>query len=374
VVDFPVLCLHNVSVGVEPRFLIIGQGLAGTALAWRLWQRGVPFVIVDRDEAVTCSKIAAGLVTPITGMRLNLNWRFEEQRKEAAAFYQEVERETGVRVYFELNQVRLFRDEVARALFRRRLEDDMLARYVVRADWADGSGAPLLDENCFRVKYGGFEQRGGGYLDTEAYLGASRRFFEAQGCWRSGEVTVESLTMTAEHLVWQDEVFSAAVFCQGWEAARHPWFDWVPFQSARGSIVTAHADGLGGEERVVNSSGCWLLPRVDGSLRLGPTYEPQFDQRCPYEPDAAKLAVLRGRVDGLVVGPVTWLEVRTAVRPIVKRAKLLLGRHPRHERVGFLNGLGSKGALRAPWAARHLAEHWLDELPLEPEVDLRHNL
>ena len=141
-VDFPVLCLHNVSVGAEPRFLIIGQGLAGTALAWRLWQRGVPFVIVDRDEAVTCSKIAAGLVTPITGMRLNLNWRFEEQRKEAAAFYQEVERETGVRVYFELNQVRLFRDEVARALFRRRLEDDMLARYVVRADWADGSGAP----------------------------------------------------------------------------------------------------------------------------------------------------------------------------------------------------------------------------------------
>jgi flavin-dependent dehydrogenase len=70
----------------EERILIVGQGLAGTALAWRLWERGVPFVVVDRDEAVTCSKIAAGLVTPITGMRLNLNWRFVSQREEAGAF------------------------------------------------------------------------------------------------------------------------------------------------------------------------------------------------------------------------------------------------------------------------------------------------
>jgi glycine/D-amino acid oxidase-like deaminating enzyme len=71
---------------------------------------------------------------------------------------------------------------------------------------------------------------------------------------------------------------------------------------------------------------------------------------------------------------VEWLQVQTAVRPIVKRAKLLVGRHPAHERVGFFNGLGSKGALRAPWAARHLMEHWVDGKELEVEVDLRHNL
>jgi len=53
--------------------LILGQGLAGTAIAWRLWERGLPFLIVDRDEPVTSSKIAAGLLTPITGMRMSLN-------------------------------------------------------------------------------------------------------------------------------------------------------------------------------------------------------------------------------------------------------------------------------------------------------------
>ncbi|MDP1589651.1 MAG: FAD-dependent oxidoreductase, partial [Prosthecobacter sp.] len=72
---------------MSSRILIIGQGLAGTALAWRLWERGVPFLIVDRDEAVTCSKVAAGLITPITGMRLTVSWRYEVFYREALRFY-----------------------------------------------------------------------------------------------------------------------------------------------------------------------------------------------------------------------------------------------------------------------------------------------
>jgi len=242
-------------------------------------------------------------------------------------------------------------------------------------DWGDGMEDGLLERSKFRVMHGGFEQSGGGYLDAAAYLRLSGRFFEAQGCWRVGEVRGDAVVAEGGVGVrWEGEAFGAAIFCQGWEAVRHPWFDWVPFQSARGSIVKARAAQLGGEERVVNSSGCWVLPREDGELRLGPTYEPEFDAKHPHEANPEKLAVLRERVDGLVVGEVEWLKVETAVRPIVKRAKLLVGRHPGHPNVGFFNGLGSKGALRAPWAARHLMEHWLDGKELEPEVDLRHNL
>lgn len=359
------------------RYLIIGQGLAGTALAWRLWERGVAFVVVDRDEPVTCSKIAAGLVTPVTGMRLSLNWRFAELRDEAVAFYQRVEARLGARVWFPLNQVRLFRDETARELFRKRLEDPAVARQVVRVDWADTGSAKLLDPNQFRMPNGGFEQTGGGYLDTEVYLESSRRFFHHQACWRSGEIGPQDVKVGAGGGVrWADEDWSGVFFCQGWEAARHPWFDWVPFQSARGSIVTAKAVGWPGpaEQRVVNSSGCWLLPRVEGGYRLGPTYEPGFDPAQPHVASQTKLVALRQKVEALVVGNLEWTTVATAVRPIVKQAKLLMGRHPRFAAVGFFNGLGSKGALRAPWAAAQLVKHWLDGSALEAEVDLRANL
>jgi hypothetical protein len=57
----------------------------------------------------------------------------------------------------------------------------------------------------------------------------------------------------------------------------------------------------------------------------------------------------------------------------VKQRQLILGRHPAHGRVCVMNGLGSKGVLRAPFFAKMLVEHLLDDKPLEAAVDVRSN-
>ena len=49
-------------------FLIIGQGLAGSLLAWELIQRDCKVVIIDNGKE-NASLVAAGLINPITGMR-----------------------------------------------------------------------------------------------------------------------------------------------------------------------------------------------------------------------------------------------------------------------------------------------------------------
>lgn len=357
----------------EAGSFIIGQGLAGTALAWQLWERGMPFTIVDRDEPVTCSKIAAGLITPITGMRLNLNWRFDVLQSEAVSFYRRLEERLGVRFYFPLDQVRLFRDETARELFRQRMKNPDLTAWVTAVD--ESPGAPsLLDPGRFSAPHGGFQQTGGGYLDTEVYLQSSRRFFEQHGCWEAGEVDRETFRNFASgSMSWRSKTYDAVVSCIGWQAAGVPGFDWLPFQSARGSIVSARSQALRDESRVINSSGAWLLPLGGGRFRLGPTYEQQFDPARPHDPAPEKLDVLRQKVAAMTNAEVEWEEVQTAVRPIVRGAKMAMGRHPAHAALGCFNGLGSKGALRAPWAARRFVEHWLDGRPLDPEVDVWRN-
>ena len=47
--------------------LIIGQGIAGSCLAWELKRRGSEFTVADRPVAETASRVAAGLVNPLTG-------------------------------------------------------------------------------------------------------------------------------------------------------------------------------------------------------------------------------------------------------------------------------------------------------------------
>jgi glycine/D-amino acid oxidase-like deaminating enzyme len=121
------------------------------------------------------------------------------------------------------------------------------------------------------------------------------------------------------------------------------------------------------ETRIINR-GAWLLPRGNGEWRAGSTYE--FDLDRPME---ESLAELREKLGGLLRVPFEIGEAQRAVRPIIKHRPLILGRHPAHARVGVLNGLGSKGVLRAPFFTRMLAEHLLDDKPLEPIVDVRGN-
>ena len=174
---------------VTHSLLIIGQGLAGTALAWRLLERGVSFVIVDRGESGTCSEVAAGLMTPITGMRLNLSWRYPELHPEAVAFYMGLEQRLGTRFHYPMKAVRLLRDEKMRRLWQdtRRHEPDV-ARYV-------SADMPGVDEAVLHNPFGGFEQSEAAYVDTQAYLAASRAEFQRLGRWQQAEVTPEALTL-----------------------------------------------------------------------------------------------------------------------------------------------------------------------------------
>lgn len=75
--------------------LIIGQGIAGSCLAWELKRRGTDFTVADRPIAETASRVAAGLVNPLTGRAFRPGWRQEECLSAAAAFYPETERELG---------------------------------------------------------------------------------------------------------------------------------------------------------------------------------------------------------------------------------------------------------------------------------------
>ena len=343
---------------MTPRFLIIGGGLAGTTLAWRLHQRGLPFMIVDREEPFTSSKVAAGLVTPITGMRLSLSWRFGELYPEALAFYRSLESMLGSRFYHETPIVQLLASEKAVAQWQKRRDQPEVQPYLTVQE-----PGPLVNDAIFANPLGGFVQKHGGWLDTASFLSASQRFFKNTDSWQRGELSPDEVTPR----IGKD--FTHAVFCIGWEAARHPWFNWVPFQSARGTVLQVTADTRG-ETRVVNN-GCWLLPRGDGTLRVGPTYELNFDQ--PNTPAQETVAALETRLRGLLKTRYDITGSQTGVRPIIARREALIGGHPARPGIAFMNGLGSKGVLRAPWVARQLIEHILDGKTIESELDLAGN-
>ena len=344
---------------MKPEILIAGQGLAGTALAWALHERGVPFLIVDPNEKETCSKIAAGLVTPITGKRVKPSWRMEELLPVALGLYHRVGKLLGANFCHAVAMVRLFKEPREVEWWRGRAGD------VGLDQWVDAK-APLVDVSQFHSELGGFVQSHAGWLDTAAYLEASRTFFEKNEAWQQGVVAEDEIEVHDDHIRWRGRSFSRVVFCSGAEQRRDSrFFSWLNFGCARGVIASLKADL--NETRIINR-GCWLLPRAADEWRAGSTYE--FDLNTPME---TSVEDLRGKLMQLLRVPFEISGAQAGIRPIIKHRQLVLGRHPAHPRVCVFNGLGSKGALRAPFFARMLVNHLLDEAPIDIEVDVRGN-
>lgn len=306
------------------RFLIVGQGLAGTSLAWHMVWHGVPFTITDRDDASTASKIAAGLITPIIGQRLTVDPHFDRACSRACRFYRRIEAELGVRFFHVPGAVRIIRDSIERERFSRKLLGDRIRPVE-------------LSETQFAPLHGAFAMPSAARLDVLSYLAASRAFFTDQGCFRNDD-TASNATVTID--------------CTGIAAMREGRLpaDW--FQPAKGEILTVRVAGLN-ELRTIHC-GLWLAHRRDDLYRVGATHSwDQLDDR----PTPAGRERLIEQLRLFLKLPFTIVGHDAATRPISCDRRPI--RKQLRSNLWVFNGLGTKGALLAPGHSRLLLRQLL---------------
>jgi glycine/D-amino acid oxidase-like deaminating enzyme len=327
-----------------PEFVIVGQGLAGTALAWSLMRRGRNVLVADDDRG-SASRLAAGLITPVTGKRLAKSWRWEELYPAAVAFYRTCERETGAEFFHQKPAVRVFADGLERDEYFRR---EKLLHGLVRP-------VELLSEAWFHTPFGAFEMPVAARLDVQRYLDESRRYFLARTAFAGVEVDPRGLSQSV-----------TVIFCRGFVAGADPWFGSIRFNAAKGEILTVRVPGLR-EDRVVHR-GVWLAPRGEEIFRVGATYTwDPLDTR----PTAVGRSELEEKLRTLVKLPYEVLDHVAGVRPVIDAGYPVLGCHPENPRVAYFNGLGSKGALLAPLFAEQLAAHLCGAGSIEESLHVR---
>jgi glycine oxidase len=327
-------------------FVIVGQGLAGTALAWALLRRGRSVRVLDRERGNSASRIAAGLITPVTGKRLAKSWRWYELFPTAVAFYRAIETETSASFFHQKPSLRIFGDEAERDEYHRR-ETNILRGLV--------QPVPHINSEWFAAPLGGFEMPSAARLDVPRYLDASREYFRARGTYLTGEVTsLESLDA------------QTVIFCRGFSPDADPWFGGIKFNAAKGEILTVRIPGLA-EERVVHR-GLWLVPAGESCFHVGATHT--------WEPLDA-IPTTKGRTEietklrTFLKLPYKVIDHRAAVRPVIDAGFPVLGRHPTNPRVAYFNGLGAKGSLLSPFFANQLAAHLCGYGEIDGVVNVR---
>ena len=75
---------------MQTDFLLVGQGLCGTLLSWQLFKEGKSFLVIDDGAENSSSKVAAGIINPVTGRRYVHTWMVEELLDFAQLSYKEL--------------------------------------------------------------------------------------------------------------------------------------------------------------------------------------------------------------------------------------------------------------------------------------------
>ncbi|MEM9235484.1 MAG: FAD-dependent oxidoreductase [Verrucomicrobiota bacterium] len=305
------------SVSREKLFEIVGQGLAGCCLSWQLGWKHKGFRAFDDGLPWASSRVAGGLVNPVTGRNFEPSWRIAEFLPESIRFFERVEAELGRKFWHPLPVLRLV-GEKDWSKVASKLEQEKVAIWVDRVDES-------LDD--WRA---GVWLQGGGRLDVKGFCDATAERFRGQD--PDGEVGESVNCGGATDLI-------------AGKLGEH--------RCAKGEILTIRWSGKG--DRIVVGGGGWLVPLGGGLFKAGSTYE--WDQLDGGPTLAGRIRV-EEMLERLGVQDFEVVAHEAGVRPIVRRSKPLIGRTPAGEVV--FNGLGSKGSLYAPGAARRLAE-WLTE-------------
>jgi len=345
--------------------LIIGQGLAGSLLAWELAHRNERILVVDDEHASASSSAAAGLINPVTGQRLVKTVGVDDYLPCAHKRYRVLEKILGRRLLLEKPMWRLLRTEKEQELWRKRKQDPEYADYL--GAWLDRAHL----EPPFVAPLGGFEQRNTGYLDTNALLDAIREYLLETGRFRPQRIDYGMLHLEEEGVRFDGISCARVIFCEGYKATQNPWFNWLPFAPAKGEILSLRFEQQLPD--VMVNAGHWLMPRANGEYRLGATYEhEQLDEVCTEQARETLLKALPNILQRPQPYKVTGQQA--GVRPATQDRQPFIGLHPKYEQLGIFNGFGSKGSLLIPWHAETFADALLCECPLPIECDLRRHL
>jgi glycine/D-amino acid oxidase-like deaminating enzyme len=109
--------------------LIIGQGLAGSLLAWELLRRQYRILVIDNGEE-NASQVAAGMINPLTGRRLLKNPDIETLLPAAMNCYRQLAAEFQQQFFVELPMLRILQNPAEQQCALQRLQQADYQPYI----------------------------------------------------------------------------------------------------------------------------------------------------------------------------------------------------------------------------------------------------
>ncbi len=339
-------------------YLIIGQGISGTWLSYYLQKKSKSFLVIDNNFKDSPSRIAAGIINPVTGRRHVEVWMAKEILPFAWQAYNQIGKELNITAISQKNIIDFFPSPQMRVSFMQRVQE--------KKDYVHSYPEQDQFNHHFNYDFGCGEIRPVYTAHLETLLPAWEQRLKEKNFLLEEEFDFNQLQIKKDGIQYKTITANKIIFCDGNNGSVNPYFLQLPFAPNKGEVLLAEIPDLPSQH--IYKKGMMLVPlATQGLWWVGSNYVWEFDNQNPTEEFRDKTEML---LKNWLKVPFTITQHLCGIRPATLERRPFAGFHPQHPGIGILNGMGTKGCSLAPFFAKQLVDNILYNKPISPEVSI----
>lgn len=347
--------LNNKHMQVDT--IIVGQGLCGTFLSWNLINAGQQVLVVDQSLPNTATKVASGVINPVTGRRIVRTWEIELFMPFAVDAYTQLGELIGTQLISQCNILDFHATPQNKIAFAERLakETDYLS-VPDEKKW----------EPYFQLLFGVGEINPCWLIQLQEMLAGWKSKLILQNALAEEVFKLEDCTISQNNIEWKGIKANRLIFCEGAGGTTNPYFKLLPYASNKGEALLVSIPDL--PRNNIYKQGISVVPWKDQLFWVGSTYEWTYDHLNP----------TKAFLDKTTQQLKSWLKLDFEIvdhiaseRPANVERRPFVGFHPILEHIGVFNGTGTKGCSLAPYFAHQLTQHIIKGDPIHPLADVQ---
>jgi len=345
---------------MELDYIIIGQGICGTFLSWNLLKEGKKILVIDKQQKFSSSKVASGIINPVTGRRVVTTWMIEDLLPFAWNAYSEIGNDIGETIIEQKNTI-AFPTSV-----------QMLQTYGKRAN-EENSYIHSFEKNEEQFhQYFNFIFHS--YIINPTYLiylhpllhGWRKKLIESNSLIEE-KFEDAQLTVHKDSVQYKNIHAGKIIFCNGVNTFENSYWKNLPYVFNKGQALIADIPNLS-SRNIYKYGPVTLAPWYNNLWWIGSSYENNFTTIAPTEDFYINTVA---SLKNILKTTFTIKEHLASLRPGVIERRPFVGLHPDFPFIGILNGMGTKGCSLAPYFAHQLAQHLINNIPIDPLADVK---
>jgi len=351
----------NIPMTQQPKnidYLIIGQGITGSFLSRDLYRAGKKILVIDENQPFSSSKVASGVINPITGRRMVRTWEIEKVMHFAVKAYTDFGNELGVDLVEQCNILDFHpTPQMVLAFTERQPIEKEYLRFPENADqW----------KQYFTYDFSIGEINPCWLIDINLLLKKWRQKLSEKGLLFEERFHLEDCTISNEQVIYKNIIADKIIFCDGVAGFSNPYFQMLPYARNKGQAIIAKIPGL--PRNHIFKQGINIVPWQEDFFWIGSTYEWDFTDIQP-SPDFRKK--VEYQLHHWLKLPFDIVDHIASERPANMERRPFVGLHPVMESVGIFNGMGTKGCSLTPYFSHEFANYLVNGSSLTPQVDVR---